>query len=81
MPRKYKRKENRNPRAVWTEDQLSEAIEKVKNGEISQREAFRRYNIPPRTLIRRMQSGNFKKGALGPQGNFIITCATIFAYQ
>lgn len=68
MPRKYERKATAPQRASWTETQLLEAIKKIEAGEISQREAHRRYNIPPRTLKRRMSTGKLKKGALGPEG-------------
>ncbi|CAH1973221.1 unnamed protein product [Acanthoscelides obtectus] len=68
MPRKYQRKENARPRALWTEEQLQEAINKVSSGEISKREAHRRYHVPPKTLKRRMASGNLQKGSLGPEG-------------
>ncbi|KAF2901596.1 hypothetical protein ILUMI_04593 [Ignelater luminosus] len=50
MPRRYQRKRNTSNRAAWTEQQLQEAINKVKSGEISKREAHRRYLVPPRTL-------------------------------
>lgn len=68
MPRKYIRKTGAKPRATWTEEQLVTAIEKVQSGEISKREAQRSYNIPVRTLSRRIKSGNTHKGALGPDG-------------
>lgn len=72
MPRKYVRKLATKPRATWTQEQLSLAIEKVTSGEISKHEAFRRYNVPIRTITRRIKSGNFSKGALGPEGTHII---------
>lgn len=68
MPRKYVRKVGAKPRATWTEEELVTAVEKVRAGEISKREAERRYNIPVRTLSRRIASGNIHKGALGPEG-------------
>lgn len=69
MPRKYKRKQTAKPRATWTEEQLVTAVEKVQSGEISKREAERRYGIPVRTLSRRIESRNYRKGALGPEGS------------
>ncbi|CAH2003432.1 unnamed protein product [Acanthoscelides obtectus] len=68
MPRKYIRTNTARPRASWSDEQLVEAVAKVQTGEISKREVHRRYNVPPRTLKRRLTSGNFKKGALGPEG-------------
>ncbi|CAH1998867.1 unnamed protein product [Acanthoscelides obtectus] len=68
MPRKYIRSNTARPRATWSDEQLMEAVAKVQTGEISKKEAHRRYNVPPRTPKRRIISGNFKKGALGPEG-------------
>ena len=68
MPRKYHRKVTAKERAIWSEQQLMEAIRKVKAGEISKREARRRYNVPPRTLERRMTTGKLRKTGLGPEG-------------
>ncbi|CAH1993336.1 unnamed protein product [Acanthoscelides obtectus] len=68
MPRKYILSNIARPRATWSDEQLMEAVAKVQTGEISKRKAHRRYNVPPRTLKRRITSGNFKKGALGPEG-------------
>ncbi|XP_018576511.1 uncharacterized protein LOC108915046 [Anoplophora glabripennis] len=66
MPRKYQRKASARTRALWTEEQLQEAINKVSSGEVSKREAHRRYQVSPKTLKRRMAS--VRKGSLGPEG-------------
>lgn len=71
MPRKYCRKFCK-PRATWTEEALIEAMEKVQSGEISKREAERRYKIPARTLGRRIETGRSEKGRLGPDCKFFF---------
>lgn len=68
MPRKYFRKPSDKPRGSYTEQQLATAIEKVQSGEISKREAERRYGVPARTIGRRIKSGKSGKGSLGPEG-------------
>lgn len=72
MPRKYQRSVNAPKRATWTEEQLIEAAQKVKDGIISKRGAHKQYGIPPRTLDRRMKSGNMIKGSLGPEGKYYL---------
>lgn len=62
------RKPTAKPRAQWSEEQLSLAIERVKAGEISKRQAERDYGVPARTIGRRISSGNISKGRLGPDG-------------
>lgn len=52
------RKPTAKPRAQWSEEQLSLAIERVKAGEISKRQAERDYGVPARTIGRRISSGN-----------------------
>ena len=71
MPRKYQQNLNAPLRGSWTEQQLRTAVEKVQAGEISKREAHRRYNVPPRTLERRINTGRFEKGGLGRQGDLV----------
>ncbi|XP_034825562.2 uncharacterized protein [Maniola hyperantus] len=48
-------------RALWSENSLASAMAAVKNGELSQREAAARYNIPRRTLRNHLTSGKSKK--------------------
>lgn len=75
MPRKYFRKLSDKPRGSYTNEQLSTAIEHVQSGEISKREAARRYGVPTRTIDRRIKSGKRGKGSLGPEG--ILTFAEL----
>lgn len=70
MPRKYFRNNNKQ-RAIWTEQAMIEAIEKVRANKISKREVERQYGIPTRTLNRRMKSGKIEKGRLGPGSKFL----------
>lgn len=65
MPRKYIRKQNIKPRATWSEADLKTAIGKVKSKELGINEASRRYQIPSRTLRRRMNLNLTKKVTLG----------------
>lgn len=71
MPRKYFRNSNKQ-RAIWTEQAMMEAIEKVRANKISKREAERQYGIPIRTLNRRIKSGKVEKGRLGPGSKFFL---------
>ena len=48
-------------RALWSENSLVSAMAALKNGELSQREAASRYNIPRRTLRNHLISGKSKK--------------------
>ncbi|CAH1958453.1 unnamed protein product [Acanthoscelides obtectus] len=74
MPRKHIRSNTARPRATWSDEQLMEAVAKVQTGVLSKREAHRRYNVPARTL--KITSGNFKKGASGPEGILGMTNET-----
>lgn len=65
MPRKDVRKQNIKPRAAWREEDLRTAINKIKSKELSINSASKRYNIPSRTLRRRLESNNLKKITLG----------------
>lgn len=65
MPRKYTRKPNVVPRATWSEEDLTNAMIMAKNGAMGVNQASRYYNIPSRTLRRRMKSGDTKKRSLG----------------
>lgn len=62
------RKLTAKPRGNYTEGQLRSAVEGVKSGEISKREAERRFGVPARTIDRRIKSGKITKGPLGPGG-------------
>lgn len=63
--RKYLSKftKNASKGTTWTDEQLIEATQKVKDGILLKRGAHKQYDIPSRTLGRRMQSGNMKKGS------------------
>lgn len=78
MPTEYKRKTN-SKRAQWSEESLREAVRKLQAKEISFREAERHYGVPARTLKRRLESGNLRKGCLGYGGKF-IQCNIIVLY-
>ncbi|KAJ8938481.1 hypothetical protein NQ318_007117 [Aromia moschata] len=65
MPRKYVRKLSAAPRAQWTEKDLGNAITHVTNKSMGVNEASRVFNIPSRTLRRRISSGNHKKISCG----------------
>ncbi|CAH2011201.1 unnamed protein product [Acanthoscelides obtectus] len=67
-PRTYVRKD---VRALWSEEDLRNAIEDLRNGRGSVRQISRVYNVPARTLMRRMRSGNLRKEKLGRK-----TCLT-----
>lgn len=69
MPRIYKRKiptNGKKMRGDWSEENLREAVRRIYANEIGLNEAARYYEIPSRTLRRRMGTGNFCKGKLGP---------------
>lgn len=68
MPRKYCRKPSGKPRGSYTEKELTSAIEEVQSGEISKREAERRYSVPVLAIDRTIKSGKSGKGSLGPEG-------------
>ncbi|CAH1975463.1 unnamed protein product [Acanthoscelides obtectus] len=62
MPRAYIR---RNVRVQWSEEDLRNAVSDIHGGKGSVREISRTYDVPVRTLRRRMRSGNLNKVALG----------------
>lgn len=63
MPRVYTRKTDR---ASWSQEDLNNALHAVIEEKVKIREAGRRFNIPERTLRRRLISRNFEKRKLGP---------------
>lgn len=69
MPNKYQRKIT-NVRAEWSEESLKLAIHAVKNEGVSVFAASNMYQIPRKTLERRVKNGNDKKGPLGPTSIF-----------
>ncbi|XP_063230419.1 uncharacterized protein LOC134535276 [Bacillus rossius redtenbacheri] len=69
MGRIYIRKVGTHSRGQWSEENLCEAVARIKAGDIRIREAARYYNIPESTLRRRKSSGNVKKLSLGPQAS------------
>ncbi|CAH2010540.1 unnamed protein product [Acanthoscelides obtectus] len=62
MPRNYTKK---NVRAMWSAEDLINAISDVRCGRGSIRQISRTYAVPVRTLMRRIQSGNANKVKLG----------------
>ncbi|GLV46060.1 hypothetical protein CBL_05146 [Carabus blaptoides fortunei] len=65
VPRKYVRKANVASRATWSEENLkTTAIIMVTTGAMGVNQASRFYNIPPRTLRRRIKSGDGTKKLL-----------------
>ncbi|XP_018359931.1 PREDICTED: uncharacterized protein LOC108759131 isoform X2 [Trachymyrmex cornetzi] len=62
MPRMYTRKTNR---ATWSQDSLTEAIDQISQNKMNIWNASKYYDIPYRTLKRRINENNFNKGALG----------------
>ncbi|XP_050293801.1 tigger transposable element-derived protein 2-like [Anthonomus grandis grandis] len=69
MPRSYIRK---NRRVQWSEVDLRNAVNDIRAGKGSVREISRTYNVPVRTLMRRMRSGNLDKMALGRKGSLTM---------
>lgn len=65
MPRLYERKSNRG---AWTEEDLKAAFNAVINEGMSSYAASKHFNIPERTLRRRLQKNDDKKHGLGPKG-------------
>ncbi|XP_063226226.1 uncharacterized protein LOC134533020 isoform X1 [Bacillus rossius redtenbacheri] len=63
MPRVDTRKTDR---AAWSQEDLNNAMHAVIEDKVKIREAGRRFNIPERTLRRRLISRNFEKRNLGP---------------
>ena len=51
MVRNYKRKSQQHS---WSVESMQEAVNKVKNGEMSKKAASKAYNVPRTTLIRRL---------------------------
>lgn len=71
MPNKYIRKSVQT-RGTWSQHDLSEAIKSVVNGNSSVRRASAEFNIPRKTLERRIKTGNSQKGNMGPSSVFGI---------
>ncbi|KAK9754353.1 CENP-B N-terminal DNA-binding domain [Popillia japonica] len=63
MPSKYERKCPN--RGKWTEEALQAALQSIAEG-MNVNEAARVFEISPRTLKRRVASGNSRKGRMGP---------------
>lgn len=62
MPSTYSRTSDRGK---WTEQQLNDAINAVISNSMGINEASRNYNIPSRTLRRRIKNGVTKKVGMG----------------
>ena len=56
MPRVYIRKANARARARWTEEQLKEAISKLRNKEMGLNAVSKEYCIEKKTVLRRYRS-------------------------
>lgn len=67
MPTKYIRKPG-STRGSWSEDALQRAITAVRNG-MGINLASRTFNIPSRTLRRRVQNNDASKKPMGPTGS------------
>lgn len=67
MVRHYERKTDR---CSWEQSNLNRAIAAVENGELSQSEAAKEYDIPKSTLNDRLKSQNFKKPLTGRKSVF-----------
>lgn len=65
MPTFYKRKRD-STRGQWTEEDLKNAANAVKNENMSIRQASKTYGVPWSTLKRRLESNCFEKTPLGP---------------
>lgn len=65
MPRTYIRKSNRGS---WAESDLQKALKAVNDGEQTVYKASKIFNIPERTLRRRLLKDDDKKRGLGPKG-------------
>jgi len=63
MPTKYERMCPN--RGKWTEEALEAALQSIAEG-MDVNEAAKVFEIPPRTLKRRAESGNSRKGRMGP---------------
>lgn len=69
MPNKYTRKAV-NLRGNWTQEDLTHAIRSVVEENSSVRQASIQYNVPRKTLERRIKTGNSLKGNMGPSSAF-----------
>lgn len=69
MPNKYTRKAV-HARGAWTQENLTQAIRIVVNENMSIRRASAEFNIPRKTLERRIKTGNSEKGNMGPSCTF-----------
>ncbi|CAH1995017.1 unnamed protein product [Acanthoscelides obtectus] len=72
MPNVYVRK-NFNNRGSWTEDNLKHAMAAVKDGLMSVGRASLSFQIPRKTLERRLKHNNDKKGKLGPDSWLVLS--------
>lgn len=69
MPNTYVRKRNVPTRGSWTNEDLINAINAVRVGNVGVNEAAASFNIPKTTLKRRLATDNLKKtNRLGPDG-------------
>lgn len=66
MPQVYVRKADAPARATWTEEQLKQAIAKLKNNEMGLNAVSKQYGVSKKTLLRRYRSGDLMKHGLGP---------------
>lgn len=69
MPNQYVRKAVA-VRGAWSQEDLKMAMEEVQNGRMSVYRASFIYNIPRKTLERRLKLNNDKKGPMGPSSTF-----------
>ncbi|KAG5899055.1 hypothetical protein JTB14_000078 [Gonioctena quinquepunctata] len=69
MPNKYMKKSIQS-RGTWSQDDLSEAIKSVVNGNSSVSRASIEYNILRETLECRIETKNSQKGNMGPSSVF-----------
>lgn len=72
MGRPYKRQPGARRYADYTDEQLQEALQKIRSQEMSQRAAEEMYNIPRSTLKRKLKGLNLKKAG----GQAIIDAVT-----
>ncbi|XP_034948213.1 uncharacterized protein [Chelonus insularis] len=69
MPNKYIRIAE-HKRGNWTQEQLTKALEAIKNDNMSIYRAASLYGVPRKTLERRFKQNKFLKGGLGPGCTF-----------
>ncbi|PSN50516.1 hypothetical protein C0J52_14363 [Blattella germanica] len=74
MPRKYERNPKAPPRRQWNLENLREAKNRLKAGEIGLREASRYYSIPTRTLKRRWDKNDMEEKSLGRSKGKHLQC-------